>query len=583
MERRDPSQGASVPAVLFLLVFGLYLFSAYPAIAPRDNADMASAAITLGLAHPPGYPFYAALGRAWMELLVLGNPAYRLNVLSAAAGAGAVLLVFLTLRRLGGTLAALGGALALALNLSLWKFSLLEEKYSIHALITAALFFLAVPPAVKVPPETAGDARPPASTAPRSGSRRRALLSALLFGLGLANHQSMILMMPAMLLMWRREIAAGAAPGMALMTALGLAPYLAVWTRLGDIGAAWAVVTRAQYGTFELFRGLSAGSSLGASAALLSHLFKGLVSSLGPAAALLGAAGLAAGLWPGKKGGEDFRELAWGLGLALIAFGPVYFLMTRFDVSGWVGRSVLESSFIVPGLCLSLSAGMGIAVLGRAFPPAGRLPFECAAAALIALTGVFHWERASHRDDFSAYDYARDLRRSIAPGGAALVAGDTAIFSLEYLGLVLGSGDRALRRAVGEGAAEWLRSRASAGPVYTVGLGEIELKGLGLWESPPRLEPLALVQRLSGDNRRAAAELERMEEDAWSRSILRTPRAALLGESYARDVVYSYAYARFLSGRIFESLGRRQTAWRSYAHAMARAPEDFTLERIPGD
>jgi len=54
---------------VFAAAFALYLYCLYPTIAPRDSADMAAAALTLGVAHPPGYPLYALLGRAWLTLL----------------------------------------------------------------------------------------------------------------------------------------------------------------------------------------------------------------------------------------------------------------------------------------------------------------------------------------------------------------------------------------------------------------------------------------------------------------------------------------------------------------------------------
>ncbi|MDE2291009.1 MAG: DUF2723 domain-containing protein, partial [Elusimicrobia bacterium] len=77
---------AGVPAAL-------YVASAYPALSSyRDSGDLAASAWTLGVAHPPGYPFYTLLGHVWAALLPLGTVAYRLNLMSAAAGAAAAAL-----------------------------------------------------------------------------------------------------------------------------------------------------------------------------------------------------------------------------------------------------------------------------------------------------------------------------------------------------------------------------------------------------------------------------------------------------------------------------------------------------------
>ena len=89
-------------ALVFLASFAFYLAGASPSIGARDCADMASAALTLGVAHPPGYPLYSVLGHAWLSLFPFGNPAYRLAVLSCLAAAGAVALLFMYVRRRDG-------------------------------------------------------------------------------------------------------------------------------------------------------------------------------------------------------------------------------------------------------------------------------------------------------------------------------------------------------------------------------------------------------------------------------------------------------------------------------------------------
>ena len=60
-------------------MFAVYAYTAYPTVAPRDSADLAAAALTVSPAHPPGYPLYILLGKAWVDLVPWGEPAYRLN------------------------------------------------------------------------------------------------------------------------------------------------------------------------------------------------------------------------------------------------------------------------------------------------------------------------------------------------------------------------------------------------------------------------------------------------------------------------------------------------------------------------
>ena len=128
---------------VFLAVFALYLAKLPPALAPwRDTGEMTLAAATLGVAHPTSYPLYVLLGRL-ASLVPLGNPAYRLNLLSAAAGAAACALLFSALRPKRGHAAALAAAVCLALNPGFWAVSQVSEMYSLWVLSAVALVALA--------------------------------------------------------------------------------------------------------------------------------------------------------------------------------------------------------------------------------------------------------------------------------------------------------------------------------------------------------------------------------------------------------------------------------------------------------
>ena len=91
-----------------LLAFGLglasaalYAVQAAPGVYVGDSGELVTAAATLGLAHPTGYPLYLLVGRAWIALLGFLTPAYAMNLLSAACGGGAVAAMVLLVRALG--------------------------------------------------------------------------------------------------------------------------------------------------------------------------------------------------------------------------------------------------------------------------------------------------------------------------------------------------------------------------------------------------------------------------------------------------------------------------------------------------
>jgi|CXWL01.1.fsa_nt_gi tetratricopeptide (TPR) repeat protein len=128
---------------IFLGVLTLYLAKLPPVLAPwRDTGEMSVAVSTLGVAHPTSYPLYILLGRL-ASLFPLGNTAYRLNLLSAVAGAAACALLFAVLRRRHGMAASLAAGICLAFNPTFWAVSQVSEMYSLWVLAAIGLIALA--------------------------------------------------------------------------------------------------------------------------------------------------------------------------------------------------------------------------------------------------------------------------------------------------------------------------------------------------------------------------------------------------------------------------------------------------------
>ena len=513
---------------VFAAAFSAFAACAYPVIAPRDSADLVATAMTLGVAHPPGYPLYSVLGRAWLAVLPWGGAAYRLNLLSAAAGAGAAAFLFAAVRRRSGTPAAALAAAVWAASAPLWKFSLLAESYALQACFAAVLLFLA--------------------EGGREDVFRRARLSGLLLGLGLVNHQSLLFLVPALLWLWRVEAGRrGVAPARLAAAAAGpaaggLVLYAFLWIRLGSLGAALATALRLRYGAGTLFAGLAGPASPEVFGALAAYAARATAEAVSLPAAAAAAAG-AALAWRADRA----RTAGWllaGLG------GWLFILLSRFDPSNWVAREVLEPALLLP--CLAAAAFAG--------ELAGALPRPAAAAAVLAAASVLPRLPAAHRNDFLAYDYVRDLRRAVPPGGALLLSGDTASFGLRWLGLVAPeavpreTADEPLTDARG-----WLAARAGRTDVYVTGIGRARLGALGL-----SLAPAGLAQRAGGG------------PVSFPPSVLRRPSGDAR-DSYARNVLQSYAYASWLSARLLEERGDGPQELLDLS-AVSADPEDYRLQ-----
>ncbi|MBV8285081.1 MAG: DUF2723 domain-containing protein [Candidatus Eremiobacteraeota bacterium] len=165
---------------------GLISFVVFAALAARDVAfgdgpELTAAAITNGVAHPPGYPLWIVLGHL-ASLAPLGTLPFRVNLTACAYHAVTVGFVFASAYVLTRRLAAaLFAALALAACSPIFvSWSLQAEVFSLDDAFAAAIVFVCIlwlqAPARWIPP----------------------VLGAL-FGFGLSNHQSLVLLLPVAL------------------------------------------------------------------------------------------------------------------------------------------------------------------------------------------------------------------------------------------------------------------------------------------------------------------------------------------------------------------------------------------------
>jgi Protein of unknown function (DUF2723) len=130
-------------AALGLAFAALYWATACPGVYWGDSAELVGAAVTLGIPHPPGYPLYTWLARAFVALPL--EPARAVNLMSAMCGAASVVLCATNARALGAS--RLSSALAAA-NLGVgpwfWRQATIAEAYTPGALFLLGALRLAL-------------------------------------------------------------------------------------------------------------------------------------------------------------------------------------------------------------------------------------------------------------------------------------------------------------------------------------------------------------------------------------------------------------------------------------------------------
>jgi hypothetical protein len=183
-----------------LLAFLLYFRTLLPGVLGGDSGEFQFAGWLGGFVHPTGYPLYLILAYAWSHLLPFHDPAWRINLLSAVCGALAVALIVPLAARIlefagpvppgprTRQMATLGGVLAaltFACTATFWSQAVVAEVYALNALFIVAVFLGALTWAAQV-------------AEPRS-AKVALLATALLYGLSLAHHRTMLLLTPALL------------------------------------------------------------------------------------------------------------------------------------------------------------------------------------------------------------------------------------------------------------------------------------------------------------------------------------------------------------------------------------------------
>jgi Flp pilus assembly protein TadD len=192
-----------VGLALFAGSFAVYVWLAPPGVYWMDSGELTAAAISMGVAHPTGFPLFCLLGRA-VALVPLGELAFRLNLTSALCGAATIYVLYRTgLEWLGRSRAALAGAVTGALlpavGLTFLRQSTVAEVYTPTALVLALALVLCA-----------------RLLAPRP-SVRATLGAGLVLGLALGLHAQLrwLVVLPGLFLLglrlWRGQRAAAAA------------------------------------------------------------------------------------------------------------------------------------------------------------------------------------------------------------------------------------------------------------------------------------------------------------------------------------------------------------------------------------
>ncbi len=190
-----------------------------------DGGELITASVTLGIPHPPGYPLYVILGKAF-SFLPIGTIASRYHLFSAGSMAIAVAFIseianyHYTTKNRRPVVFCLPGVLAaflFAFTPIVWSQGIIAEVYALNIAVLSAMLWALL-------------------------TGRKPVLVGFFFGLSITTHLTSLLLLPMILILLNRRIwrafffgtATGLLPLILLVVfAMGDSPI--IWGKPGDL------------------------------------------------------------------------------------------------------------------------------------------------------------------------------------------------------------------------------------------------------------------------------------------------------------------------------------------------------------
>ncbi|MBN1822804.1 MAG: DUF2723 domain-containing protein [Endomicrobiales bacterium] len=551
----------------FFAAFTVYVFTMHPSVSPyRDSGDLSASSVTLGIAHPPGYPLYVLMGKVFSGAVNLANKAYRMNLMSAFWGACAVcLLAAVIIEFLGGPLWGVF-SLTLAFSPAMWRLSQVSEMYSLNAFFAVLLMLIAL---------RIHRAERPAGLF---------CLFAFTAAFAAANHQTIIFLIPGMLLfVGKAKLSKKDMLAAAVFAGIGLSVYLYLavraargpeieWGEADSLKGLFKIMTRSDYGGMRLHPEQS--KFAWSPAAVIAHCYvyiKSLVEQFSLPGALLGLAGM---FFLRKD------RFAWYLLISLFVSGPLFVVFSNLPPHAKTTLPILEPHLILPGVMFAVFIAAGAKGL------ATNELMKLLVFAVAPLSFFMHYHQCANRANFCAHDYGRNLLSSMPQDSIVYDPDDPTAFILKYL--QTGEGRRGDVKLAAFFRTRWgyelMKKRRpemlpareiNSGRVLAMVLLDHNRKRFPIFAELPSKFPPGYVSYPTGLVHRLSSEGEYEPDDGLFRFYsARTEIAKRPSHDFFTNQVVSYYSAAYNNtGLAFYNTGAFSKAYECYLKALAVDPE----------
>ena len=421
METEGRSRTHRFGLILGFIVFILYFLTLFPTVPGGDSGELIAAVKVLGVAHPPGYPLFTLLGKLF-SFIPHGTIAWRVNLMSAAFDAAAVVLIYLTTIR--WTLSIAAGILAgglFAFSPLVWTYATQAEVFPINNFFAAALLFCSV-----------------------SYWKLRQLKfvqwGALLLGLGLCNHHTLIFfgfpLIIWILCLGHRELLSGSKLlKLALLFFAPLLLYLYLpwaasrlpiisWGDFSTLNGFLAHLLRKDYGTFQL--GSDGNEGVG--------LFYGLgryFASLPKEFLYLGPLLAAVGAWSSFRREREFGFFK--ITLFLFCFYLVVFhSLENLPLTDPLLYGIVIRFWQMPNILICIWAGAGLVFVFEVIKRPEKMAAIFALLAVLIQVGI-HYQTLDQHQNWIFERFGRAILEPLPQNAILLTRGDIYTNATRYL------------------------------------------------------------------------------------------------------------------------------------------------------
>jgi len=431
-----PIAAAFIAAFAFLF----YMRSASGELAAyRDTGELASVCATLSVAHPPGYPSYAVMGKFFNTVILSGNPAYRTKLMSAFFAAASAALFYLLFVRMGiPDISSAALCLVFIFSKVPWLLAIVSESYSPDLFFMLILFYTAY--FLKPYP-------------------KKLFVFAFIAGLSMGVRPTPVLALPAFALIFLTKHSFRVSDYIKafLFFLVGSTVFFYLPVRsLANPPIDWAdpetlqqfiySVTRKAYG-----HGLDKVSDFYTLKETFFPqfrvFFKSLFFQFTPVLFF-------AGIFGAVKGAKN-NLLIKSLLVFFVVTGPFFLFISGMPANEHA-LVIVEAAYLIPFACFFVFAAYGIKKIPAVYSAPAIL--FCAGWLLLANDG-----QMNHRKDFFARDWAENVFVSAPRGSAVVLRKDVQLFSLWYETIIRGKRRDSLFLAQGMMRAPWYRKQLLSG------------------------------------------------------------------------------------------------------------------------